>query len=63
MKGESMFITNPLDPETKRRQALARVYALLVRLAEDKEQTAESNPRELQPERTKENEYQYRIET
>ena len=35
-----MLTSNPMqqDPETQRRQALARVYALLVSLAESKEQ-------------------------
>lgn len=32
-----MLINNPINPETQRRQALARVYALLVSLAENKE--------------------------
>ena len=38
-----MLISNPMhpDPETQRRQALARVYALLVSLAESIEQTQE----------------------
>lgn len=39
-----MFITNPIDPETKRRQALARVYALLVRLAEDENKAVNVQP-------------------
>lgn len=39
-----MFITNPIDPETKRRQALARVYALLVRLAEDENKAVNMQP-------------------
>ena len=35
-----MLISNPIqqDPEFQRRQALARVYALLISLAESKEQ-------------------------
>lgn len=50
-----MLLTNPIDPETKRRRALARVYALLVRLAEDKQQPAqpiESKPTDSKNERT-----------
>ncbi len=39
-----MFITNPIDPETKRRQVLARVYALLVRLADDENKAVNVQP-------------------
>lgn len=47
-----MLLTNPIqDPDTKRRQALARVYALLVRLAEDKDQPAETKPANSQDKR------------
>ena len=37
-----MFLNNPIDPETKRRQALAKVYALLLHLA-DRNETADSD--------------------
>ncbi|MCC7119894.1 MAG: hypothetical protein IT310_15320 [Anaerolineales bacterium] len=38
-----MLLTNPIDPETQTRQALARVYALLLRLAEDENKTVDSD--------------------
>ncbi len=33
-----MLISSPINPETQRRQALGKVYALLISLAENKEQ-------------------------
>lgn len=40
-----MFITNSMnDPETQARQALARVYALLLRLAEDENKAVNVQP-------------------
>lgn len=44
-----MLITNLIDPETKRRQALARVYALLVRLAEDENKAVNVQPLDGDP--------------
>lgn len=37
-----MLLTNPIDPEKQRTRALAKVYALLLRLAEENE-TADSD--------------------
>jgi len=36
-----MYPFNPRDPETERRQALARIYALLIRLSEEGERQAD----------------------
>jgi len=46
-----MLISNPMqqDPETQRRQALARVYALLVSLAESKEQPQAVEEKTIDP--------------
>ena len=41
-KGKTMLLINHIDPETKRRQALAKVYNLLIRLAENNTQPQES---------------------
>lgn len=38
-----MLLTNPTDPQTQRTRALQRVYALLLRLAEDENKTADSD--------------------
>ena len=38
-----MLLTNPIDPEKQRTRALARVYALLLRLAEDEDKTVDSD--------------------
>lgn len=38
-----MLLTNPIDPEKQRTRALAKVYALLLRLAEENETARPEN--------------------